>query len=41
MRPASSLTAIIHTCAIRRVVHPIEAKIGTRTVVVRSIKGWE
>ena len=44
MRPASSLTGIIHTCAIRRAAHPIEAKIGTgaaRTVVVRSIKGWE
>ena len=29
MRPASSLTGIFHTCAIRRATHPIEAKIGT------------
>jgi len=43
MRPASLLTGIIHTCAIQRAAHPIEAKIGTgrRTVVVRSTKGWE
>ena len=44
MRPASSIIGIIHTCAIRRAVHPNEAEIGAgaaRNVVVRSIKGWE
>jgi Uncharacterized conserved protein (DUF2190) len=29
MRRAFSLTGIIHTCAIRRAAHPIEAEIGT------------
>ena len=44
MRPAPSLTGILHTCAIRRAAHPIEAEIDTgavRNVVVRSTKGWE
>jgi hypothetical protein len=42
MRRACSLTGIIHTCAIRRVAHPIEAEIGhgaVCNVVVRSTKG--
>jgi hypothetical protein len=44
MRRASSLTGIIHTCAIRRAAHPIEVEIGhgaVRNVVVRSTKRWE
>ena len=44
MRPASSLTGIIRSCAIRRAAHLIEAEIGTgaaRNVVVRSTKDWE
>ena len=44
MRRASSLTGIIHTCAIRRAAHPIEVEIGhgaVRNVVVRSTQRSE